>query len=47
MANGLDEARVVAFAKQVREINRNGLGIRVFSGLECDIMQGRRAGSRE
>src|SRR5215469_8024019 len=39
MANGLDEARVVAFAKQVREINRRGLGIRVFSGLECDILK--------
>ena len=39
MANGLDEARVVAFAKQVREINRNGLGIRVFSGIECDILR--------
>jgi DNA polymerase (family 10) len=39
MANGLDEKRVVAFAKQVREINRVGLGIRVFSGLECDILR--------
>ncbi len=39
MANGLDERRVVAFAQQVREINRNGLGIRVFSGLECDILK--------
>ncbi len=39
MANGLDEARAVAFAKRVREINRNGLGIRVFSGLECDILR--------
>ena len=39
MANGLDEKRAVAFAKQVREINRNGLGIRVFSGLECDILK--------
>jgi DNA polymerase (family X) len=39
MANGLDERRVAAFAKQVREINRNGLGIRVFSGLECDILK--------
>jgi DNA polymerase (family 10) len=39
MANGLDEARVAAFAKQVREINRSGLGIRVFSGLECDILR--------
>ena len=39
MANGLDEARAVAFAKQVREINRNGIGIRVFSGIECDILK--------
>jgi DNA polymerase (family 10) len=39
MANGLDEARAVAFAKQVRELNKNGLGIRVFSGLECDILR--------
>jgi len=40
MANGLDEARVVAFAKRVREINQEGsLGIHIFSGIECDIMQ--------
>ncbi|MGH9630681.1 MAG: DNA polymerase/3'-5' exonuclease PolX [Bryobacteraceae bacterium] len=39
MANGLDENRVVEFARRVREINRNGLGIRVFSGLECDILR--------
>jgi len=39
MANGLDEKRAVAFAKQVREINRNGLGIRIFSGIECDILR--------
>ncbi len=39
MANGLDEARVVAFAKHVRELNRDGLGIRIFSGLECDILK--------
>jgi DNA polymerase (family 10) len=37
MANGLDEKRAVAFAAQVREVNRRGLGIHVFSGLECDI----------
>jgi DNA polymerase (family 10) len=38
MANGLDETRAVAFAKHVRELNRSGeLGLRVFSGLECDI----------
>ncbi|MEO8369426.1 MAG: DNA polymerase/3'-5' exonuclease PolX [Candidatus Solibacter sp.] len=40
MANGLDEKRVVAFAQRVREINRAGsLGIRVFSGIECDILK--------
>ena len=37
MANGLDEKRAVAFAQQVREMDQDGLGIRVFSGLECDI----------
>lgn len=37
MANGLDEARAVAFARQVRELTREGLPLRVFSGLECDI----------
>ena len=39
MANGLDEARVVAFAKKVRELNREGLPLRLFSGLECDILR--------
>src|SRR5215472_18154364 len=40
MANGLDEARVVAHARRLREINRSGnLGIRVFSGIECDILR--------
>jgi DNA polymerase (family 10) len=39
MANGLDEKRAVAFARRVRDINRAGLGIRVFSGLECDILK--------
>jgi DNA polymerase (family 10) len=37
MANGLDEKRAVAFAHQVRELDHGALGIRVFSGLECDI----------
>ena len=37
MANGLDEKRAVAFAKQVRDLNRVGLPLRIFSGLECDI----------
>ena len=43
MANGLDEKRVVAFARQVREINRGApsgpLPLRVFSGIECDILK--------
>jgi len=41
MANGLDEKRVVEFAQRVREMNRNGnsLGVRVFSGIECDILR--------
>jgi DNA polymerase (family 10) len=39
MANGLDEKRVVAFARQVRERNRGGVGIRLFSGIECDILR--------
>jgi DNA polymerase (family 10) len=37
MANGLDEKRAVAFARQVRDLNRSGLPLRIFSGLECDI----------
>jgi DNA polymerase (family 10) len=45
MANGLDEARVVAFARRLRQIDeQGGLGIRVFSGIECDI---RRDGSMD
>jgi DNA polymerase (family 10) len=39
MSNGLDEARAVAFAKQVRDLNQRDLGIRIFSGLECDILR--------
>jgi DNA polymerase (family X) len=39
MANGLDERRVVEFARRVRDLDRQALGIRVFSGLECDIMK--------
>ena len=39
MTNGLDEKRVVELARRVRDINRAGLGIRVFSGLECDILK--------
>ena len=39
MSNGLDEKRVVAFAQEVRELNRDGLPLHVFSGLECDILR--------
>ena len=39
MANGLNEERVVAFAREVRELNRDGLSLHVFSGLECDILR--------
>ncbi len=39
MANGLDEKRVVEFAHRVKELDHEGLGIRVFSGLECDILK--------
>jgi DNA polymerase (family X) len=37
MANGLDEKRAVAFAHRIREMKKNELGIRIFSGIECDI----------
>jgi DNA polymerase (family 10) len=40
MAFGLDEAKVIEFAKTCRKINESGnLGIRILSGLECDIMK--------
>lgn len=39
MANGLDEKRVVEFAHRVRELNQRDLGIRIFSGIECDILR--------
>jgi len=37
MVNGLDEARAVAFARHIRQLDQGGLAVRVFSGLECDI----------
>ncbi len=37
MANGLDEHRVVALAARVRELNKSGLGIRVFSGIAIEL----------
>ncbi len=39
MSNGLDEQRVIEFAAEIRELNRDGLPLRVFSGLECDILR--------
>lgn len=36
MANGLDETRAVEFARRVRAIGGE-LGLRVLSGIECDI----------
>lgn len=39
MTNGLDERRVVEFARRCRELNARGLGIHIFSGLECDILR--------
>jgi DNA polymerase (family 10) len=44
MANGLDERRAVAFARRIRELNPDALGVRVLAGLECDI---RRDGSMD
>ncbi len=39
MANGLDERRVVDFARRVRQFNNGGNAVRVFSGIECDILK--------
>jgi DNA polymerase (family 10) len=43
MANGLDEKRTVEFARRVRRINAEGAaggpGLRIFSGIECDILK--------
>ncbi len=39
MANGLNEKRAVEFAHRVRELDHQELGIRVFSGIECDILR--------
>jgi len=39
MANGLDEKRAIAFAQLVKGIPAGELGVKVFSGLECDIMK--------
>ncbi|MEO6237137.1 MAG: DNA polymerase/3'-5' exonuclease PolX [Vicinamibacterales bacterium] len=37
MANGLDEARALAHARAVREVNHRLEGITLLAGIECDI----------
>jgi DNA polymerase (family 10) len=37
MANGLDEARAIAHAERIRAIDREGIGIRLLAGIECDV----------
>jgi len=37
MANGLDEARALAHARAVREVNARLDGITLLAGIECDI----------
>jgi DNA polymerase (family 10) len=39
MANGLNEARTIAFAQRVAGMDQEALGIRVMSGIECDILK--------
>lgn len=38
MANGLDEARVLAHAARIRALDARVEGIRVLAGVECDIL---------
>jgi DNA polymerase (family 10) len=37
MANGLDERRALAHAERIRNIDAEGVGIRLLAGIECDI----------
>ncbi len=37
MANGLDERRALAHAERIRALDRDGVGIRLLAGIECDI----------
>lgn len=39
MANGLDETRTIAFAERVAALDHAALGIRILSGIECDILR--------
>jgi DNA polymerase (family 10) len=38
MANGLDERRALEHAERIRAVDREGLGIRLLAGIECDIL---------
>ncbi|OLC43695.1 MAG: hypothetical protein AUH43_20085 [Acidobacteria bacterium 13_1_40CM_65_14] len=37
MANGLDERRALDHAAHIRAIDREGIGVRLLAGIECDI----------
>jgi len=37
MANGLDERRALEHAARIRAIDREGIGIRLLAGIECDV----------
>ena len=37
MANGLDERRALDHAARIREVDSEGLGVRILAGVECDI----------
>jgi DNA polymerase (family X) len=39
ITNGLDETRLVAHLKALRDVNKKNLGIRVFAGSEVDILK--------
>jgi DNA polymerase (family 10) len=39
IANGMDESRTREHAGKIREANARGLGIRVFAGIEVDILK--------
>ncbi|MBZ2183121.1 MAG: DNA polymerase/3'-5' exonuclease PolX [Bryobacter sp.] len=39
MANGLDEKRAIAFAEMVRGIEVEEFGLKVYAGIECDILK--------
>ena len=38
MTNGMDDERALAHMRRIREVDRQLEGIRVFAGIECDIL---------